>query len=181
MAELEQPKQTEFLAAYDQYADALFRHAYFRLYDTDRARDLVQEAYCRAWVYCSSPDKQVTHLRALLYRILNNLIVDETRKKRPTSLDALVEQGFAVPDEDHASAETLAAVHEVLDICATLDDKHRQAIIMRYVDGLSPKEISEITGESENVISVRIYRGVRKVRERLMPTDSDSAPNAERK
>ena len=36
---------------------------------------------------------------------------------------------------------------------------------MRYVDDLSIKEIAEITGETENNVSVRIHRGLEKLRE----------------
>ncbi len=35
---------------------------------------------------------------------------------------------------------------------------------MRYINDLSPKEIAEILEESENAISVRIHRGIQKMR-----------------
>jgi DNA-directed RNA polymerase specialized sigma24 family protein len=35
---------------------------------------------------------------------------------------------------------------------------------MRYVDGLSPQEIAGLIGESENVVSVRVHRGLKKLR-----------------
>lgn len=41
-------KEGEFMKAHDAYADALFRHCYFRLYDRERAKDLVQDAFMKA-------------------------------------------------------------------------------------------------------------------------------------
>jgi DNA-directed RNA polymerase specialized sigma24 family protein len=38
---------------------------------------------------------------------------------------------------------------------------------MRYVNDYSPKEIASILGESENAVSVRINRGIKKVQEML--------------
>ena len=40
--------QQSFLQAYDELADALFRHCFFRLYDREKARDAVQEVFLRA-------------------------------------------------------------------------------------------------------------------------------------
>ena len=36
---------------------------------------------------------------------------------------------------------------------------------MRYIDDLSPQEIAEVVGESENLVSVRIHRGLVRLRE----------------
>ena len=38
---------------------------------------------------------------------------------------------------------------------------------MRYIEDLAPKEIAEITQESENNVSVKIHRGIKKLRELL--------------
>ena len=38
---------------------------------------------------------------------------------------------------------------------------------MRYIDDASPKEIARALNVSENVVSVRIYRGLKKLRELL--------------
>jgi RNA polymerase sigma-70 factor (ECF subfamily) len=50
-----------------------------------------------------------------------------------------------------------------------LDDKSREVITMRFVDDLGPQEIAAITGESDNVISVRLHRGLKKLKEILEP------------
>ena len=44
-------------------------------------------------------------------------------------------------------------------------DVYREVIILRFVDELGPKEISELIEESENVVSVRIHRGLKLLRE----------------
>jgi RNA polymerase sigma factor (sigma-70 family) len=40
---------------------------------------------------------------------------------------------------------------------------YRTAITMRYLDEMSPREIAEALGVSENVVSVRIHRGIEKL------------------
>lgn len=50
----------------------------------------------------------------------------------------------------------------------TLPEEYRQVIVLRYINELRPQEIASITGESENVISVRINRGIKKLRTQLV-------------
>jgi RNA polymerase sigma-70 factor (ECF subfamily) len=48
-----------------------------------------------------------------------------------------------------------------------LPDLYKEVLILRFVDGLGPKEISELIEETENVVSVRIYRGLKMLRETI--------------
>ena len=59
---------------------------------------------------------------------------------------------------------SMAHLREVLD---TLEDIYHEAFVLRYIEGLKPKEIAEITGETVNVISVRINRAKRQVQQKL--------------
>ena len=45
-----------------------------------------------------------------------------------------------------------------------LPEPYEQVVFMRIVLDLGPKEISSILGESENVISVRVSRGLEKMK-----------------
>ena len=46
-------KEKEFLDAYQQYADAIYRHCFFRVYNRDLAQDLTQETFIKTWKYIS--------------------------------------------------------------------------------------------------------------------------------
>lgn len=154
-----------FLAAYDEYADALFRHCFVRIRDREIARDIVQEAYTRTWDYLAQ-GKEIEHLRAFLYRVANNIIVDTARKRRNTSLDAMIDDdGFEPADEDVEKPEKAQELREAFGLLDELDEMYRVTIAMRYLDELSPGEIARALKISENVVSVRIHRGLAKLRE----------------
>lgn len=159
-------QEKEFWQAYEAYADALFRHCYFRMYDRELAKDLVQETFSRAWSSYFVEGKEVQNLRALLYRILNNLIVDEVRRKKPVSLDTL-ERDISQPTNLPEVVGNTLAGEKIMKLLDKLDGKYQEVIVMNFIDGLPPKEISAIIGESENVVSVRIHRGLKKIRELL--------------
>ncbi len=156
--------ERRFLAAYEENSDALFRHCLIRVRDREIARDVVQEAFSRTWLYLSE-GKEVEYLRAFLYRIANNLIVDGARKKKSSSLDKMMEDdGFEAEDESIRPAEEVPQAREALKLLGELDDLYRVVITMRFLDQMSPKEIATALDVSENVVSVRIHRGMEKLR-----------------
>src|SRR3989338_7875527 len=82
-------KEEEFSAAYESFSDALFRHCYFRLYDREKSKDIVQEAFIKTWEY-SLKGQEIENTRAFLYKVLNNLIIDEIRKKKENKKNLLI-------------------------------------------------------------------------------------------
>src|SRR4051812_6244882 len=83
----------DFLDAYNQYADAIFRYCFYKVSNRERAADLVQDTFTKTWIYLSN-GKKVANLKAFLYKTANNLIIDWFRKKKMYSLDTLEEVGF---------------------------------------------------------------------------------------
>ncbi len=155
-----------FLEAYDKYADAIFRHCYFHLArGREEAKDLTQETFSRAWKYMAGGHK-VENLRALLYRIATNLIIDTIRRKRAISLDELTEKGFEIgTTQERELIEKKADINILLSCLSDLDQKYREVVVLRYIDDLAVNHIAEIIGETENNVSVKIHRALDKLRE----------------
>ena len=162
--------EERFLEAFREYGDALFRHAFLRVSDRERAIDIVHDTYTKVWSYIRA-GHEIEAFRPFLYKVLNNLIIDEYRKTKETSLDALLEQegvtegSFAELSE--STIESLAATidgRKAFELLATLPDEYREVIVLRFVDELGPKEISQLIEESENVVSVRLHRGLKLLR-----------------
>lgn len=103
-------------------------------------------------------------MRSFLSHILNALIVDEYRKKKPTSLDALLEGGFEPGVDDSKRTENILDGEQIIFLIPELPTKYARVIQMRYLKGLSLKEIALITGQSENTVAVQLHRGLVKLR-----------------
>jgi RNA polymerase sigma-70 factor (ECF subfamily) len=52
-----------------------------------------------------------------------------------------------------------------LELVNNLKDKEREVILLRYVEGLSVKEIAEVLDERENTISVKIHRALKELQD----------------
>lgn len=155
-------KQQALSRAYNEYADALFRYCLVKLPHREQALDVVQEVFVRVWQYLLG-DKEISNMKSFLFTTAHHLIIDDYRKKKLQSLDAMTEDGFDIADTHGAPLVSVDA-ERALKAVQSLEPLYRDIMIMRYVSGLSPTEIAELTGLSENVISVRIHRGLEKLR-----------------
>ncbi len=171
--------EQQFLESYTANTDALFRHILFRIGgDREKAKDILQDTFTRAWGALAG-GKEIENLRAYFYRIAHNLIVDEYGRPKHASLEAMSESDenseggegsgeIAIADAS-SHADTMASVEsaELVRALAKLPADYRDVLTMRYIDDLGPGAIAEITGESANVISVRINRATAALREVL--------------
>jgi RNA polymerase sigma-70 factor, ECF subfamily len=158
--------KTQFMNAYDQYADELYRFCYFKVSDPERAQDIVQDVFTRYWQTLRKGD-QVAHARALLFTIARNRITDWYRKKKEDSLDELADEGTEFAGLGSLDIEDRASYGEVLRAVEELDPPSREAILLRFTEGWTPSEIAELSGESANAVSVRLNRAIKKLQDRL--------------
>jgi RNA polymerase sigma-70 factor (ECF subfamily) len=169
--------EERFLKAFEEYGDALFRHASLRINDREKAIDLVHDAFTKVWSYVRD-GYDIESFRPFLYKVLNNLIIDEYRKRKESSLDSILERegvDEGIFDElTESTVEVLAATidgKKAFELLNEIPDQYREVIILRFVDELGPKEISELIEESENVISVRLHRGLKLLRQKIEAQD----------
>lgn len=168
--------EQQFKDAFERYSDELFRHAAMRISDRERALELTQDAFTRTWDYVRRGG-EVRELRPFLYRTLKNLIIDEYRKHKMQSLDSMLENSESgamealLPQDE---TNTLEAAMERFDgkqalaALLQLPALYGEVLMLRYVEGFTPREIAEVLDESENVVSVRIHRGLKKLKELLI-------------
>ena len=165
--------EERFLKAYEEYGDALFRHAAMRISDREKAIDIVHDTFTKVWSYVRG-GHEIDSYRPFLYKVLNNLIIDTYRKQREASLDALLErEGVSEGSFDELSEDTTEALAATIDgrqafeLIGTLPDAYREVLLLRFIDELGPREIGVLIEETENVVSVRIHRGLKMLRDKI--------------
>lgn len=156
----------EFLAAYDENADAVFRMCYGKTSSREEAKDMTQETFVRVWQRVSSGKERIDNLRAFIFTVARNLIKDYYKKKKPVLERDLPEGALealpAAPEQGMRSESAL-----MLEALRALNEPYREALMLHLVEGIPIGEIAEMLGERPNTISVRVKRGVEKVRAAL--------------
>lgn len=158
----------DITTAYEAYSDAIFRFCLFKLSNRELAKDITQETFLKTWSYLSGGG-EIKGLKVFLYATANHLIIDEYRKKSRQlkvfdSLDRLEEAGFDPGFDDTDSWIDKFDGERAMELINQLPKLYKDVLFMRYVEDLSLEEIHQVTGESDNTISVRIHRGIEKLR-----------------
>ncbi len=154
---------TEFTKVYGLYQKDLYSHAYYKVSNREVSKDLVQDTFMKTWDYLMKGGK-VNTMKAFLYHILNNLIVDQYRKHKTSSLDVLVEKGFDPLVGDTDSDIDIFDGRKALLLIDQLPEKYYAVMHMRYTKDLSLEEMSCITKQPKNTIAVQVHRGLEKLK-----------------
>jgi RNA polymerase sigma-70 factor (ECF subfamily) len=166
--------------------DELVRRTYVDTYtlavrltaNEEDARDVVQEAYLRAWKGIGNfrGDAQFS---TWMYRITANAaytLVQKRRRRRVEPLEAADEPPeLAVEALPEAAAESALLLGQLSDAIAQLPPKLRSIVVLKDVYGLSHEAIAEELGISVAAAKVRLHRGRRKLRDLLFEEPGRSA------
>lgn len=161
-----------FEEIYEEESDNLFRYAFFRVSNRAQALDIVQDVFTEFWQSLNK-GTDIKNYHAFLFTMLKNRIIDWYRKKKSASLDLMIEntsegQTFEVEDNQAENNLILSAeAREVIETINTLNPEYRECVYLRLVEDLSPEEIGKRMGITTNAVSVRINRGLEKIRNKL--------------
>lgn len=158
-----------FGKCYDFYAPKIYRHAFYRLGSKEAAEDITSEVFVRVWEFLTKPTNKIQNLKAFLYRIANNLIIDQYRAKgrQPILIDEVIERSLGDEGREVEKLDSKFEFEAVLLSLEKLNQATHEILLWRYVDGLSIKEIAEITGKTKNAVYVAIHRGLKELKKIL--------------
>ena len=134
------------------------------------ARDVVQEAYLRAWKGLRGfrGDAQFS---TWLYRITANAAftnLQKRRRHRTTRLDEIEEPLETTPESSpEMVVESRSGLDELAAALGRLPDGLRQVIVLKDVYGLTHQAIAQETGISVAAAKVRLHRGRKRLRDLL--------------
>ena len=151
----------------EKYQHRLLRYL---LYLTGR-RDLAEDFFQETWVRVLERGRQYDSRREFstwLFTIARNLTIDHLRRVHPASLDSLSDgddqAAFDLPVTGQPSAFDATVQREqneqisagMLHIAA----EYREALVLRFHEGMSLEEISAVTGAPLGTVKSRLYRGL---------------------
>ena len=162
----------------EQYQHRLLRYLFYLSGNRDLAEDLFQET----WIHVLERSHQYNgrhEFSTWLYAIARNLTIDYLRRKRHVSLDGLTEDEHPAPLEPadtRPSAWELIAQREQAErinaAMVSIPPVYREAIVLRFQDGLALEEIAVVTGAPLGTVKSRLYRGLNLLMAKLEGTQA---------
>ncbi len=169
-----EPSELErFEAMVLPHLDAAYTLARYLTRNDHDAQDVVQDAYLRALKYFSGfrGAEGGGDGRAWLLAIVRNSAYTWRRRHRADSLATEFDEELhsdAVAEDHPAAAlerdSARASLHRALD---RLPPEFREVIVLRELEGLSYKEIGDVTGVPMGTVMSRLSRARRRLQEAL--------------
>jgi len=157
----------------EQYQHRLLRYLTCLAGNRDLAEDLFQETWIRVLERGHQYDGK-REFSTWLYAVARNLTIDYLRRKKPASLDALMENEEHAPleptDRGPAAWEVVQQHEQAERINAALvgiPAEYREAVVLRFQEGMALQEIAQVTGAGLGTVKSRLYRGLDMLMSRL--------------
>ncbi len=154
-----------FETLYLRYLEKIYRYIYFRVGDEAQAEDMTEEVFVRAWEALPKFQLGKSRFTSWLYTIAHNLLVDHYRRRNPVSISADDLARYADPSE---LPERIVGRKQEFEVLAKsimqLDDLEQQVLLLRFVEGLSHREIAAIIGKSQTASRVIQHRALKALR-----------------
>lgn len=151
---------------YLKYLDGIYRYVYFRMgQEKETAEDLTEVVFFKAWEHIGQFQEEGGTFQSWLYRIAHNTIIDHIRKN-----GRLVEMSEEMADGRKSVEEKVIEKIEAERLKETLkclNDDQREVIVMKYIEGISNREIARTLNKNEDSIRQIQHRALLKLREKL--------------
>jgi len=148
---------------YRRYLDRVYSYAFYQLGDHHDAEDATERTFLAALAAIDRFHNEGSTFRAWLFRIAHNAIANShrARRRRRTQPSADARQQ-AAPGADPASVVARAdQQREIRAALARIPAERRHAILLRFVDGLSAREIGAVLDRSDGAARVLLHRALR--------------------
>jgi RNA polymerase sigma-70 factor (ECF subfamily) len=159
-------RQSDFARVYSEHVWPVYGFLAYRLRDLDTAEDLTQATFERALRAWSRFDPRRASERTWLLAIARNLLIDHHRRDRSTPLDPFDE---GIESTVARAEERPTASPDLQDALATLPERDREVLALRYGGDLNGPEIAAMLGLTVANVQQITSRSLRKLRGLLEP------------
>lgn len=152
-----------------RFEGQLLRYAFRLTGNLETGREVVQETFLR--LCGQQPEDLNGELAAWLYTVCRHRALDVLRKERRMTLltdnqTAAVATSEGEPRDDLEKSELVEQVRQML---TTFTDQQQEVVRLKYIEGLSYRDISQVTGLSVTNVGYLLHMALKRIREQLPP------------
>jgi RNA polymerase sigma-70 factor (ECF subfamily) len=152
---------------YLRYADCVYGYVCSIVRDEHEAEDVTQHVFAKLPAALRRYEPRAAPFSAWILRVAYNASIDHVRARRPVPCEEV--RSSDVPF-DVSGRERFADLRLALD---ALPQEQRDVIVLRFVIGLSPREVAERMGRSEDAVHGLQHRGRRSLRREMARIEAE--------
>ncbi|MDQ2674293.1 MAG: RNA polymerase sigma factor [Chloroflexota bacterium] len=159
-----QSDRAAFGILYRRYLDRVYGYAFYLLGDHHDAEDATERTFLAAFAAIGSFRDAGASFRSWLFRIAHNQVANALRSRGRRAASAL--DGEDQPSGGLDPAAAVGAADDSRELRRALDGlspDRRQVLVLRFVDGLTAREIATVIGRSEGAVRVLQHRALREL------------------
>jgi RNA polymerase sigma-70 factor (ECF subfamily) len=154
---------------YLRYAGNVYGYARSILRNDHDAEDVVQQVFTRMLTAIQNYEQRSVPFSAWLLRITHNMAIDYVRRRSAICDDP--EKAVVAEQPEFEAGHLRGALRDAL---AELPALQREIVVLRHLGGLSPSEIAERLGRSEDSVHGLHHRARRALKAAL--TEAGAVP-----
>lgn len=163
--------QEAFSELYSLYFDRIYRYVRLKVGSPTETEDITANVFFNAWrtIDRFAPQREAS-FAAWLFRIARHAVIDRYRRARDViSLDAtdkrpVLRQSQPGPE---AQIEWQTDIDELYAALKLLTQEQREVVLLRFVEGLSAREVGDIMGKHEGAVRGMQFRAIESLRRAL--------------
>ncbi len=143
----------------DMYFERLYKEAYLRCKHDDDAREIIQETIHKAYKNIHTL-KEPKYFKTWISRILINVANDFLKKNGIVDLEhdeSKFKKEVVIEDKVEIKIDLYNAIDE-------LEDKYKDAIILRYIQDLKIEEVAQILERPVNTVKTHLKRAIEQMK-----------------
>lgn len=160
------PKK-KFAKLYDKYVEKIYRFVFLKVSSQEIAEDLTSLVFTKGWRKFRKGEK-IDNPPAYLYQIARAEIANHHREKAKFQTIQATTDQIIDPNPGLEETQELQSDLKIIKKALTqLKEDYQNVIIWYYLDGLSIKDIAEITEKPEGTVRVMVHRALKELREKM--------------
>lgn len=167
--EAERIKKEEDLAYFfEEYYDKIAHYIFVKLGNREQAEDLSSEVFLKALKSLDSYKERGIAMKAWLFRIAHNLVVDHFRKAAKYKTVPMDMVQLATEEDPLTMAEKNIEFEKVTRAMKQLTQEQREVLELRFFGGLTSKETGLILKKSDGAVREMQHAAIEKLRKLLV-------------
>lgn len=157
---------------FDSYYGMIYRYVYLHTGHAETAEDLSAQVFRRLLEKLRGSSGPDHYLKAWLFRVASNLIVDESRRAQQRDHLPLDEHLHMIDGALEETVDASLLLAQLRAALATLPPTQRSVVIMHYLMDMSNEEIASILEMSIGAVKGQQHRALVSLRREMKQEDN---------
>ena len=164
-------EKERFTRIYNKYYNLMYKVAFSMLGDSEFAFDAVQNTFVKIAKNIKSlpSESDPAHEKGYIIKGVKHATIN-IGKMASLKVHTIELEECYVPSSECSPAEIIIAEEDsraIIDVMSKMNETYRDILILKYVNGLSAKEISEYLDISYNTVKSQLQRGTEMLKETI--------------